>query len=98
MQSCKSLTRQPDWQLEGLQPPEQAEADEYAIPDYDQNWPMLVELCSEVYQAQGHVGAHQWIEMLPESYRLEMWAELEKLDTPKWLQEQNDYSADWALK
>ena len=51
---------------------------------------MLVELCGEVYQAQGHAGAHRWIEMLPEPYQSEMWAELEKLDIPEWLQEQND--------
>ena len=53
---------------------------------------MLVELCGKVYQAQGHYGAHRWIEMLPEPYQSEMWAELEKLVIPKWMQEQEDYS------
>ncbi|RFS27357.1 hypothetical protein DYE42_05955 [Aeromonas dhakensis] len=98
VQSCRALSSEPDWQPEGQPPTEPDQPDEYAIPEGDQDWPMLVELCSEVYQVQGHAGAHHWIDMLPESYRLEMWAELEKLDTPKWLQEQNNYSADWALK
>ncbi len=43
---------------------------------------MLVELCGKVYEAQGHTGAHHWIEMLPQPYQSHMWAELEKLDTP----------------
>ncbi len=30
---------------------------------------MLVELCGEVYQVQGHSGAHRWTEMLPKSYQ-----------------------------
>ncbi len=53
---------------------------------------MLVELCSEVYQVQGHAGTRNWIEMLPEPYQSEMWRVLEVLDTPEWLQEQDDYS------
>lgn len=57
---------------------------------------MLVELCGEVYRAQGHAGAHQWIEMLPEPYLSHMWAELEKLAPQEWLQEQNDYTEEWA--
>ncbi len=83
VQSSRSLTSEPDWQLEGLQPSEQAEADEYAIPADDQDWPMLVELCGEIYQAQGHSGAHRWIEMLPQPYQSEMWRVLEGLDTPE---------------
>lgn len=51
---------------------------------------MLVELCGEVYQAQGHAGAHSWIEMLPQPYQSEMWRVLEERDTPEWLQEQDD--------
>lgn len=96
LQSCRSLPSEPDWQLEGLQPAEQGRPDEYAIPASDPDWPMLVELCGKVYQAQGHAGAHHWIKMLPEPYQSEMWAELEKLDTPKWIQEQEDYSEEWA--
>jgi hypothetical protein len=92
MQSSRTLPSEPDWQLESQPPTEQAEADEYAIPADDQDWPMLVELCSEVYQAQGHAGTHHWIEMLPEPYQSEMWRVLEGLDTPEWLQEQDDYS------
>lgn len=50
---------------------------------------MLIELCGEVYQAQGHAGAYRRIEMLPESYQTEMWRILERLDTQEWLQEQD---------
>ncbi len=57
---------------------------------------MLVELCGNVYQSQGHTGTHSWIEMLPEPYQYQMWAELEKLDTPEWMQEQDHYSEEWA--
>ena len=52
---------------------------------------MLVELCGEIYQAQGHAGTHRWIEMLPEPYQSEMWRVLERLDTPEWMQEHDDY-------
>ncbi len=92
VQSSRSLPSEPDWQPEGQPPAEQSQLDEYAVPEDDPDWPMLVELCGEVYQAQGNAGAHRWIEMLPQPYRLEMWAELEKLDTPEWLQEQNKYN------
>lgn len=34
--------------------------------------------------------------MLPEPYQSHMWAELERLDAPEWLQEQDDYSEEWA--
>jgi len=44
-----------------------------------------------VYQVKGHAGAHHWIEMLPEPYQSEMWRVLEGLDTPEWLQEQDEY-------
>ncbi len=57
---------------------------------------MLIELCGNVYQSQGHTGTHSWIEMLPEPYQYQMWAELEKLDTPEWMQEQDHYSEEWA--
>ncbi len=77
---------------EGLGPIEQDLPDEYAVPEGDPDWPMLVELCGEVYQAQGHTGAHRWIEMLPEPYQSEMWRVLEWLDATKWVQEQDDYS------
>ncbi len=56
---------------------------------------MLVELCGEVYQAQGHAETHRWIEMLPEPYQSEMWRVLEGLDAPERLQEQDDYSEEW---
>jgi hypothetical protein len=91
VQSCKSLPNEPDWQLEGLQPAEQDQLDEYAVQEGDPDWPMLVELCGKVYQAQGHAGAHRWIEMLPEPYQSEMWRVLARLDTPECLQEQDDY-------
>ncbi|TNH70506.1 hypothetical protein CF105_13835, partial [Aeromonas veronii] len=81
---------------EGLQPAEQGQLDEYAVQEDDPDWPMLVELCGEVYQAQGHAGAHRWIEMLPEPYQSEMWRVLEGLDTQEWLQGQNDYSEEWT--
>ncbi len=96
LRSCSSLPSEPDWELDGQPPAEQSLRDEYAVPDNDQAWPMLVELCGKVYQAQGHAGAHHWIKMLPEPYQSEMWAELEKLDTPKWIQEQEDYSEEWT--
>ncbi|WP_323975910.1 replication endonuclease [Aeromonas hydrophila] len=91
LQSCRAIPNEPDWIPDGQQPAEQAGTDEYAIPADDQDWPMLVELCGEVYQAQGHTGTRSWIEMLPQPYQSEMWRVLEGLDTPQWLQEQDDY-------
>ncbi|WP_174704166.1 replication endonuclease [Aeromonas dhakensis] len=96
VQSSRAIPSEPDWQPEGQVPAEQGQPDEYALPEGDEDWPMLVELCGKVYQAQGHAGAFRWIEMLPEPYQSHMWAELEKLDTPEWLQEQNDYCEEWA--
>jgi len=96
LQSCRSLPNEPDWIPDGQQLTEQAGADVYAIPVDDKEWPMLVQLCGEVYQAQGHAGAHRWIEMLPQPYQSEMWRVLEGLDVQEWLQEQNDYSEEWA--
>ncbi|TNI67366.1 hypothetical protein CF124_04950 [Aeromonas hydrophila] len=96
VQSVRAIQGEPDWQPEGQRHAEKGQPDEYAVPEGDEDWPMLVELCGKVYQAQGHAGAFRWIEMLPEPYQSHMWAELEKLDTPEWLQEQNDYSEEWA--
>ncbi len=73
LQSSRTLPSEPDWQLEGLPLNEQDQLDEYAVPEGDEDWSMLVELCGEVYQAQGHAGAHRWIEMLPQPYQSEMW-------------------------
>ncbi|HHQ4530629.1 TPA: replication endonuclease [Aeromonas hydrophila] len=92
LQSGRVLPREPDWLPAGQQPAEQGQPDDYAVPEGDEDWPMLVELCGKVYQAQGHAGAHRWIEMLPEPYQSEMWKVLEGLDTPEWMQEQDDYS------
>lgn len=91
VQLSRSLPSEPDWVPDDQQPAEQAGTDEYAIPADDQDWPMLVELCGKVYQAQGYTRAHRWIEMLPQPYQSEMWQVLEGLDTPEWLQEQDDY-------
>ncbi|GKQ98881.1 replication endonuclease [Aeromonas hydrophila] len=96
VQSGRAIPSEPDWQPEGQRPAEKGQPDEYALPEGDEEWPMLVELCGKVYQAQGHAGAFRWIEMLPEPYQSHMWAELEKLDTPEWLQEQSDYSEEWV--
>lgn len=96
VQSNRSLPSEPDWQPEGQLPSEQGQPDEYAVPEGDPDWPMLVELCGEVYLAQGHAGSHRWIEMLPQPYQSEMWRVLEGLDIPRWLQEQDDYSEEWA--
>ncbi|MBM0509743.1 hypothetical protein, partial [Aeromonas hydrophila] len=92
LQSCRSLPSEPDWipdcqRLTGLD-----QQDEYAVPEDDPDWPMLVELCGKVYQVQGHAGSHRWIEMLPQPYQSEMWRVLEELDTQEWMQEQDDYS------
>nr|WP_244081768.1 replication endonuclease [Aeromonas caviae] len=92
VQSSRAIPSEPDWQPEGQAPAEQGQPDEYAVPEGDQDWPMLVELCGKVYQAQGHAGAHRWIEMLPQPYQSEMWRVLEGLDAPEWMQEQDDYS------
>lgn len=97
LQSCRSLPSEPDWELDGQPPVEQSQLDEYAVPEDDPDWPMLVELCGEVYQVQGHAGTRSWIEMLPEPYQSEMWRVLERLDTPEWMQEQDDYSEEWAV-
>ncbi len=94
VQSSRSLPREPDWQPEGVWPAEQDQPDEYAVPEGDPDWPMLVELCGKVYQAQGHAGTHQWIEMLPQPYQSEMWRVLEGLDTQEW--QQDDYSGEWV--
>ncbi len=92
LQSCRALPSEPDWVLDGQPPAEQSQLDEYAVPEDDPDWPMLVELCGEVYQAQGHAETHRWIEMLPQPYQSDMWRVLEGLDTPLWLQEQNNNS------
>lgn len=96
VQSCRSLPSEPDWIADGQPPTELDQPDEYAVPEDDPDWPMLVELCGKVYQAQGHAGAHRWIEMLPQPYQSEMWRVLEGLDTPVWIQEQGDYSEEWV--
>ncbi|MBV7598016.1 replication endonuclease [Aeromonas sp. sia0103] len=92
LQSTRAIPNEPDWVPDDQQPAAQNQPDEYAIPDGDQDWPALVQLCGEVYQVKGHAGTHSWIEMLPEPYQSEMWRVLEGLDMPEWLQEQNDYS------
>ncbi|MDM5131441.1 replication endonuclease [Aeromonas piscicola] len=97
VQSCRSLPSELDWLPDGQPPAEPNQPDEYAVPEGDQDWPMLVELCGKVYQAQSHTGTRSWIEMLPEPYQSEMWRVLEVLDTPEWMQEQNDYSEqEWV--
>ncbi len=96
VQSRRAVPSEPDWVPEGQSPAEPNQSDEYAIPDGDQDWPMLVELCGKVYQAQGHTCTRSWIKMLPEPYQLEMWRVLEGLDAPEWLQEQSDYSVEWV--
>lgn len=92
VQSCKSLPSELDWQLEGLQPAEQDQPDEYAVPEGDEDWPMLVELCGQVCLAQGHAGAHRWIDMLPQPYQSEMWRVLEGVDEPNLLYRQKNYN------
>ncbi len=96
LQSCRSLPSEPDWIPDSQLPTEQAEADEYAIPADDQDWPILVQLCGKVYQAQGHAATRCWIEMLPQPYQSEMWRVLEGLDAQKWMRKQDDYSEEWA--
>ncbi|MGL4752469.1 MAG: replication endonuclease, partial [Aeromonadaceae bacterium] len=96
VQSSRALPSELDWELDGQPPAEQSQLDEYAVPDGDEDWPMLVELCGQVYLAQGHAGALRWIEMLPDPYQSEMWKVLEGLDTPEWIQEQEDYSEEWV--
>ncbi len=90
LQSCRSLPSEPDWQPEGLWPAEQDQPDEYTVPEDDPDWPMLVELCGEIYQAQGHAETHRWIEMLPQPYQSEMWHVLEGLDVSLSLQKRNE--------
>ena len=77
-----------------LPPAEPDQPDEYAVPEGDEDWPMLVELCGKVYQGQGYAETHRWIEMLPQPYQSEMWRVLEELDAPEWMQEQDDYSEE----
>ncbi|WP_442866397.1 replication endonuclease [Aeromonas sp. QDB54] len=96
VQSSRAMPSEPDWVPDGQSPAEPNQPDEYAVPEGDQDWPMLVELCGKVYQAQGHTGTRSWIEMLPEPYQSEMWRVLEGLDVPEWMQEENDYSEEWA--
>lgn len=62
VQSRRAVPSEPDWAPEGQSPAEQNQPDEYAVPEGDQDWPMLVELCGRVYQAQGHTGTRSWIE------------------------------------
>ncbi|MGL4448714.1 MAG: replication endonuclease [Shewanella sp.] len=71
----------PDWQVSL---PDDAQPDPAGeeIAEDDEDWPVLVDVCAKVYQAQGHAGAHRWVELLPDPYRSHMWAELEKLDWP----------------
>ncbi|MFQ2091075.1 replication endonuclease [Aeromonas taiwanensis] len=96
VQSGQALPSEPDWVPEGPSPAESNQPDEYAVPEGDEDWPTLVELCGKVYQAQGHTGTRNWIEMLPQPYQSEMWRVLEGLDAPEWMQEQDDYSEEWA--
>ncbi|WP_426697761.1 replication endonuclease [Aeromonas hydrophila] len=96
VQSVRAIQSEPDWQPEGQRHAEQGQPDEYAVPEGDEDWPMLVELCGNVYQAQGHAGTHRWIEMLPQPYQSEMWRVLEGLDAPEWIQEQDDYIEVWV--
>jgi len=67
LQSSRTRPSEPDWQLDGSPPTELDQPDEYTVPEDDPDWPMLVELYGKVYQAQGHTGAHRWIEMLRSS-------------------------------
>ncbi|MBV7437603.1 replication endonuclease [Aeromonas sp. sif2416] len=90
VQSSRAIPSEPDWIPDGLPPTEQGLSDEYAVPEGDQDWPMLVELCGKVYQAQGHAGTHRWIDMMPEPYQSEMWRVLEGLDAPEWMQKQGN--------
>lgn len=92
MQLSRTLPCEPDWRLEGLQPTEQDQLDEYAVPEGDEDWPILVELCGQVYLAQGHAGAHRWIDMLPQPYQSEMWRELEGVDEPNMLYRLKNYN------
>ncbi|WP_368178345.1 replication endonuclease [Aeromonas sp. R7-1] len=92
VQSSRAHPSEPDWIADCQPPTEQDQPDEYSVPEDDPDWPMLVELCGKVYQAQGHTGAYRWIEMLPEPYQSEMGRVLEGLDAPQWLQEQDNYS------
>ena len=91
LQSRRAMPNEPEWQPDDQLPAAPDQPDEYAIPADNQDWPMLVQLCGDVYQVKGHAGAHHWIEMLPEPYQSEMWRVLEGLDTPEWLQEQDEY-------
>lgn len=92
LQLSRTLPCEPDWRLEGLQPTEQDQLDEYAVPEGDEDWPILVELCGQVYLAQGHAGAHRWIDMLPQPYQSEMWRELEGVDEPNMLYRLKNYN------
>ncbi len=94
VQSLRTVPSEPDWVPEGPSPAEPNQPDEYAVPEGDQDWPMLVDLCGKVYQAQGHPGTRRWIEMLPQPYQSEMWRVLEGLDTQEW--QQDDYSGEWV--
>ncbi|MGL5224432.1 MAG: replication endonuclease, partial [Aeromonas sp.] len=73
--------------------------DEHTVPDGDEHWPMLVERCTEMYQRDGHAGAHEWIELLPQPYKSQMWQVLEVLDAPLELdQDEYGYSdLEWEL-
>lgn len=95
-QSSRAMPNEPDWIPDSQPPAEPAGEDEYVIQTDDQDWPMLVQLCREVSQAQGHTGTRNWIAMLPEPYQSEMWRLLEGLDVSEWMQKQNDYSKVWA--
>lgn len=60
VQSIRALPSELDWELDRQPPAEQSQLDEYALPEDTPDWPMLIELCCRVYQAQGHAGAHSW--------------------------------------
>ncbi|ALP41365.1 replication endonuclease [Aeromonas schubertii] len=90
LQSSRAPAGEPPWQSESSSISHDQEG-EYAIAPNDPQWPELVSLCGSLYQVQGHSGAHRWIEMLPEPYQSEMWRVLEGLDSPTWMQEQEEY-------
>ncbi|MGL6349379.1 MAG: replication endonuclease, partial [Aeromonas sp.] len=94
LQWQRVLPDDPQWLP--MTPPsgDDGELDPHTVPDGDADWSMLVELCTDVYDVQGHAGAHAWIELLPQPYKSAMWAELEKLDAPQW-REDDIFCDEW---
>ncbi|WP_323940948.1 replication endonuclease [Aeromonas hydrophila] len=68
--------RQPD----NPQPDVQAPPDEQIVLQDDEDWPLLVMDCYDLFNTCGFIACQQWISDLPYRHRCELWRVLDKLE------------------